>query len=221
MPAGMSRSEGPYGEFLGYYGAREAESGVPPHRNHPAARRAVPDRDDRRARHGRTDTAVLGAVRTEVDDLAGAGNRGARAGGGLRDHIERRQFQCADRAAPAGAGRGTQCDCGLHEHAGQREKCLRGRSRHRHHLGRADGLGDGDAVPARPRPDHHVRHAHATARSLAHQRTGGFQGGFRSHLAVRYRQPPGNPVPAPPRFEGGASLRSQPRSPTGRNISKS
>ena len=47
---GHVEAEGPYGEFLGYYGAREEEPGVPSHRHHAAARCAVPDRDHRRPR---------------------------------------------------------------------------------------------------------------------------------------------------------------------------
>ena len=44
----------------------EAQSGVSSHRDHAAPRRAVPDLDDRRRSLGRTDTAQLNAMRTEL-----------------------------------------------------------------------------------------------------------------------------------------------------------
>ena len=63
---GHVEPEGPYGEFLGYYGARQAQPGVPRHGDHAPARRAVPDLDHRRRGARRTDTALLNALRTEA-----------------------------------------------------------------------------------------------------------------------------------------------------------
>ena len=53
---GHVEPEGPYGEFLGYYGAVKRNPGVPPHRDHAPARRPVPDLDHRRLRRSRAPT---------------------------------------------------------------------------------------------------------------------------------------------------------------------
>ena len=201
----------------------QAQPGVPPHRDHAPARRAVPDRDHRRpfARPHRHRAALRPAHRG--DDLACARNRGARAGRRLCHHLERRHVQPAGRAAPARAGRGAQRHRGLLRRARQRQERVRGRSRHRHLLRRADGLGAGDALPGRPRPHRGRRPAHPAARSLgdaghAHRR----QGGLRPDLAVRHRRPARNARAGAAAVCGRAlCVGRSGAGATGRNISRS
>ena len=126
---GHVEPEGPYGEFLGYYGAVK--------RNPVFHLTAITRRRDALFQTStiggrslaRTDTALLNALRTEVDDLARAGDRGARAGRGARHRIERRHVQPARGAAPTRAGRGAQRDRRLLRCARQRQERVRGRSR--------------------------------------------------------------------------------------------
>ena len=60
-------------------------------------------------------------------------------------------------------------------------------------LGRADGLGAGDQVPARPRPYGGGRHAYLAARPLAHGRAYRCEGRLRPDLAVRDQHADRNP----------------------------
>ena len=149
---GHVEPEGPYGEFLGYYGALKRNPVFHLTADHAPPRRAVPDLDHRRrvARTHRHRAAQRAAHRG--DDLARARDRGARAARGPRHRLERRHVQPARGAAPARAGRGAQRHRRLLRRAGQRQERVRGRSRHRHLLRRADGLGAGHPLPARPRP---------------------------------------------------------------------
>ncbi len=168
--------------------ARQAQSGVPPDRGDAPARRAVPNLDHRGllARPHRHRAAQRRAHRG--DDLAGARNGGARAGCRLCDHVERRHVQPAGGVAAAGRGRGPQRHRGLLRGTAQRQERVRGRPRHRRVLRPANGLGAGDAVPARPRLGGDERAANAAARSFAHEPEGRRQGRVRSDLAVRQRR---------------------------------
>ena len=160
---GHVEPEGPYGEFLGYYGAVK--------RNPVFHVTAITHRDDALFQTstiggktlGRTDTAQLSALRTEISIWGALEGRGARAGCGFCHDIQRRRFQRSCRFAPARARRSAERHRRLHGRARQLQERLCGRSRHRHLLRRADGLGDGDALPARPRSDRDERHAHVAA----------------------------------------------------------
>ena len=182
----------------------QAQSGVPRHRHHAPRRRAVPDLDHRRQDAGpHRHRAAFGAAHRD-QHLARASGGGARAGRGLCDDVERRRVQRPRRHPPARAGRGAQRHRRLHGRARQLQERLRGRSRHRHLLRRADGLGDGDALSARPRPDRDERHAHPAARSVAAAgQPDRRQGRLRPDLAVRAGRPPGKPR------AGAADIRRQ------------
>ena len=220
---GHREPEGPYGEFLGYYGAVK--------RNPVFHVTAITRRNDALFQTstiggktlGRTDTAQLSALRTEVAIWRALRGGGARAGRGLCHDVERRRVQRARRAPPARAGRGAQRHRRLHGRARQLQERLRGRSRHRHLLRRADGLGDGDALPARPRPDRDERHAHPAARSVAAAgQPDRRQGRLRPDLAVRAgRRGSKAACRRRRRSPASASPRSRRRSPTGRSSSRS
>ena len=149
---GHVEPEGPYGEFLGYYGGVKTQSGVPCHRDHAPARRAVPDRSPSAAHHEphRHRAALRAAHRG--DGLARARNarcasrsrsmRTPSTGGVYNVRIAIRQ------RVPGEARNAIAAALRL---ARQRQERVRGRSRHRHLLRRADGMGAGDALPARPR----------------------------------------------------------------------
>ena len=201
---GHVEAEGPYGEFLGYYGGVK--------KNPVFHLTAITRRRDalfQTATIGgramsRTDTALLGAVRTEVIDLAGAGDRGARAGRGLRHDVERRQLQRPRRAAPARARRGAQ------RH--------RGRASARSPTSRTCSwsIPTSTSSPTSRWTGRWRRASSPTATSIVlsgmrtlpldpslTQRPGRRQGGLRPHLAVRHRQRGSRrAVPEPPRFEG-------------------
>ncbi len=110
----------------------------------------------------------------------------------LRHALERRHVHAARHAAPARAGRGAQCHRGLLRCAHQCQARVRGRSRHRHLLRRADGLGVRDPLPGRPRPGGDGRHAHRADRSVADGQPGRRQGRLRPDLAAGRRLAPGN-----------------------------
>ena len=87
----------------------EAQSGVPRHRDHASqATRCSRPRPSAASRSAAPTPRSSTALRTEVDDLARARDRGARAGRGLCHAVERRHVQRARLAAPARAGRGAQ-----------------------------------------------------------------------------------------------------------------
>ena len=186
---GHREPEGPYGEFLGYYGAVK--------RNPVFHVTAITHRDDALFQTstiggktlGRTDTAQLSALRTEISiwhALQAAVREpvavyATTSSGGA--------FNVRVAHPPARAGRGAQRHRRLHGRARQLQERLCGRSRRRHLLRRADGLGDGDALPARPRPDRDERHAHPAARSVAAAgQPRRRQGRLRPDLAVRARR---------------------------------
>ena len=189
---GHREPEGPYGEFLGYYGAVK--------RNPVFHVTAITHRNDALFQTstiggktlGRTDTAQLSALRTEV-----AIWRALQAA--VREPVavyattsSGGAFNVRVAHPPARAGRGAQRHRRLHGRARQLQERLCGRSRHRHLLRRADGLGDGDALPARPRPDRDERHAHPAARSVAAAgQPDRRQGRLRPDLAVRAGRPAG------------------------------
>ena len=111
-PAGHVEPEGPFGEYVGYYGVVK--------RNPVLHVTAITHREDalfqtltisgRTLTH--TDTTQLSAVKTEFGRLGGADGVGARAACGLRHAIERRHVQRARFAAPARARRRQERHCG-------------------------------------------------------------------------------------------------------------
>ena len=108
-------------------------------------------------------------------------------------------FQCASRCASACPARRGHAIIAPRRH--QRQERLRGRSRHRHLLRRADGLGAGDALPGRPRPHRRRARRRHSARSLDRRRAPAPRR-LRPDLAL---WPTGKfewSVPGPPRFEG-------------------
>ena len=165
---GHVEPEGPYGEFLGYYGAVKRNpvfhltaithrndalfqtstiggKSLAPHRHRAALRRCAP-----RSMIWR---ALETAVREPVAVYA------TTSSGGMFN------VRVAIRQRVPGEARNAIAAC-FGALANVQER-VRGRSRHRHLLRRADGLGDGDALPARPRPDRDGGHAHLAARSVA------------------------------------------------------
>ena len=219
---GYQEAEGPYGEFLGYYG------GV---KTNPVFHvTAITRRRDALfqtltiggATMSRTDTAQLTTLAHRGADLARARNRDPRAGRGLRAGRDRRRLQRAHRHAPARAGRGAQRHHGGVRLAGQRQERVRGRSRHRHLLRRADGMGARHALPAAPRPRGRER-ASAPCRSIprsARRRPAPRPATictlpFGGKRAIESR----NPRAAALRGRA-LCLRSRPRCATGRNISR-
>ena len=125
---GHIEPEGPYGEFLGYYGAVK--------RNPVFHVTAITHRIDalfqtstiggKSSRPHRYRAAFRAAQRNHY--LAGAGSRGARAGCGLCHDIERRRVQHSCRLAPARARRSAQRHQRLHGRARQLQERLCGRS---------------------------------------------------------------------------------------------
>ena len=166
---GYKEPEGPYGEFLGYYG------GV---KTNPVFHvTAITHRRDALfqtltiggATMSRTDTAQLRPADRGLD-LARARDRDPRARQRLRPRRDRRHHERAHRNASARAGRGAQRHHGGVRLTGQRQERVRGRSRHRHLLRRADGMGAGDTLPAQSRSRGGERLSHAPARSFARLR---------------------------------------------------
>jgi hypothetical protein len=165
----------------------KAQPGLPPDRGDAAPRRTFPNLDHRGflARPHRHRAAQRRAHRGH--DLAGARERGARAGRRLCHDLERRHVQSAGGVAAAGRRRGPQRHRGLLRGAAQRQERVRGRPRYRRVLRPANGLGAGNPVPARPRPGGDEWLANAAARSFAHGPEGRRQGRLRPDLAVRQR----------------------------------
>ena len=200
---GHVEPEGPYGEFLGYYGALK--------RNPVFHLTAITRRNDALFQtstiggkiSGRTDTAQLSALRTEVmiwralevavrEPVAVYATTSS--GGMFNVRVSMRQ------RVPGEARNAIAACFGV---ARQLQERVRGRSRHRHLLRRADGLGAGDALPARPRPDRDERHAHPAARSVA--ATGsriGAKAGFDLTWPFGTGARLEASVPAPPQFQG-------------------
>ena len=200
---GHVESEGPYGEFLGYYGAVK--------KNPVFHLTAITRRRDalfQTATIGgramsRTDTAVLTAVRTEVviwraleiavrEPVAVYATTSS--GGNFNVRVALRQ-------RVPGEARNAIAAC--LSRAGQRQERVRGRPRHRRHLRRADGLGDGDALPARPRP-HRASAACARCRSIPRITSGrvGAKAGFDLTWPFGTGTRLETRVPEPPRFAG-------------------
>ena len=185
---GHVEAEGPYGEFLGYYGHVK--------RNPVFHLTAITRRRDALFQTstiggrslGCTDTAPLNGVRTEVMiwralELAvrePVAVYATTSSGGM--------FNLRVALAAAGRRRSPQRHRGLLRGAAQRQERVRGRSRYRRVQRPADGLGAGDPVPARPRPGGDERHAGAAARSFARRPEGRRQGRVRPDLAVRQRR---------------------------------
>ena len=148
-PAGHVEPEGPFGEYVGYYGVVK--------RNPVLHITAITHREDalfqtltiggRSLAH--TDTTQLSAMKTEIGGLGGADGVGARAARRVRDAVERRHVQCARLAAPARAGRCPQRHRGGVRLARRSQARLRLRSRHRRVLRRRGRLG---ASPRASRP---------------------------------------------------------------------
>ena len=121
---GHREPEGPYGEFLGYYGAVK--------RNPVFHVTAITRRDDALFQTSTIGGKTLGPHRHRAAfgaahrdrDLARAGGGGARAGRGLCDDLERRRVQRPRRASPARAGRGAQRHRRLHGRARQLQERL-------------------------------------------------------------------------------------------------
>ena len=149
---GHVEPEGPYGEFLGYYGAVK--------RNPVFHLTAITRRRDalfQTATIGgkwlsRTDTAQLNGVRTEVMVWRALETAVREPVAVYATTSSGGMYTLRVALAPARAGRGAQRDRGLLRGADQRQERVRRRSRHRHFLRRADGLGAGDPLPGRPRP---------------------------------------------------------------------
>ena len=111
-------------------------------------------------------------------------------------------LQRAHRHAPARAGRGAQRDRGGVRFARQRQERVRRRSRHRHLLRRADGMGDGHALPAAIATSSCRERASAPSRSIlrsaSHASLGakaGYDltmpiGGTARSSKPKFRQPP-------------------------------
>ena len=105
---GHVEPEGPYGEFLGYYGAVK--------RNPVFHLTAITRRHDALFQTStiggkslaRTDTAQLNGVRTEVMVWRALETAVREPVGGLCDDVERRHVHAARRDPPARAGRGAQ-----------------------------------------------------------------------------------------------------------------
>ena len=219
---GHREPEGPYGEFLGYYGAVK--------RNPVFHVTAITHRDDALFQTstiggktlGRTDTAQLSALRTEVAIWRALETAVREPVAVYATTSSGGAFNVRVAHPPARAGRGAQRHRRLHGRARQLQERLRGRSRHRHLLRRADGLGDGDALSARPRPDRDERHAHPAARSVAAAgQPDRRQGRLRPDLAVRAGRPAGSArAGAAARSPASALPRSRPRWPTARNSSR-
>ena len=185
---GHVESEGPYGEFLGYYGSVK--------RNPVFHLTAITRRRDALFQTstiggrslGRTDTAPLNGVRTEVmiwraletavrEPVAVYATTSSGGMFNLRVALRQRVPGEARNAIAACFGA-----------LPQREERVRGRSRHRRVLRRADGLGARHALPGRSRPGGDGRHARAPARPIAERRRPGRrQGRVRPDLAVRRR----------------------------------
>ena len=184
-PKGHAEPEGPFGEYVGYYGVvkknpvfhltaiTHRKDALFPDRHHrrqasrPHRHRATHDGEDRIRRLGRPR------------------HRGARAGRVLCDAVERRHVQRPRLDPPARAGRGAQRHRrGVRQH-GRGQAGVRVRRRHRRVLRRAVRLGAGDALPGRPR--HHPglglprRAARSVAGGCAHRR----QDRLRLHHSVR------------------------------------
>jgi hypothetical protein len=220
---GHREPEGPYGEFLGYYGAVK--------RNPVFHVTAITHRDDALFQTstiggktlGRTDTAQLSALRTEVaiwHALQSAVREPVAvyattsSGGAFNVRVAIRQRVPGEARNAIGACMGALANC---------KNVYRGRSRRRHLLRRADGLGDGDALSARPRPDRDERHAHP-CRSIRRCRraAGRRQGRLRPDLAVRARATGWRSGAGAADVRRQAlSPRSKPRSPTARSSSRS
>ncbi len=221
---GYQEPEGPYGEFLGYYG------GV---KTNPIFHvTAITRRRDALfqtltiggATMSRTDTAQLTHAAHRGAGLARARDRDPRAGRGLCAARDRRRLQCAHRHAPARAGRGAQRHRGGVRLARQRQERVRGRSRHRHLLRRADGMGARHALPARPRL-RGARAASAPSRSIRRSRAMrslGAKAGYDLHHADRHAEEARSRNPrAAALSKARASHRSRTRCATGRNSSSS
>ena len=149
---GHTEPEGPYGEYVGYYGIVK--------RNPVFHLTAITHRKDALFQTvtiggkslARTDTAQLTTVKTESAAWAALSPRCA-SRSRFRDAIERRHVQCPRFAAPARAGRSAQRHRRGVRHHGRGQAGVRVRRRHRRVLRRAVRLGAGDALPGRPR--HH------------------------------------------------------------------
>ncbi len=104
-PAGHVEPEGPFGEYVGYYGVVK--------RNPVLHITAITHREDALFQTltiggralARTDTAQLSRDENRNRGLGGADGVSARAARRLCDAVERRHVQCARLAAPARAGR--------------------------------------------------------------------------------------------------------------------
>ena len=220
---GHREPEGPYGEFLGYYGAVK--------RNPVFHVTAITRRDDALFQTSTIGGKTLGPHRHRAAlgaahrgrDLARAESGGARAGRGLCHDLERRRLQRPRRASASACRARRATPSAPAGRARQLQERVRGRSRHRHLLRRADGLGAGDALPARPRPDRDERLAHPAARSVAAAgQPGRRQGRLRPDLAVRHRRAARSRGCRRRRHSpASASPRSRRRSPTARNSSRS
>ena len=145
-PAGHVEPEGPYGEYVGYYGVVK--------RNPVLHVTAITHREDALfqtvtigGRHlARTDTAQLHHREDEVGGLGRADGVGPRTARRVRNAVERRHVQCAAVVAAAGAGRRPQRHCRRLRLACRSQARLRFRSRHRRVRGRAVRLGAGDPI---------------------------------------------------------------------------
>ena len=190
---GHVEPEGPYGEFLGYYGALK--------RNPVFHLTAITRRRDALFQTStiggyslaRTDTALLNALRTEVMIWRALETAVREPHCRSRHGVERRHVQPPGGAAPTRSRRGAQRDRRLLRRAGQRQERVRGRSRHRHLLRRADGLGAG----TRFQPDRDLMVVEGMRTlpldpSLA-SGSGRRQGRLRPDLAVRQRRPARDP----------------------------
>jgi len=176
---GHVEPEGPYGEFLGYYGALKRNPVFHLTANHASPRRAVPDLDDR----GRTMSCTIrrssNSVRTEVMIWRALEGRGARAARRLCDALERRHAQRTGRAAPAGAGEARNAIAAC---LGALANIKNVFIAIRHRTSSPDqqiglGAGDGGFQPD-PRPDGADRHAQPCARPVADHGRVGAKAGF-------------------------------------------
>ena len=163
---GHVEPEGPYGEFLGYYGVvkrnpvfhltaithrKDALFQTVDHRRQP------PGAHRHRAAHHGADRSCWSGARSKP-----------RCASRSRFMPRRRAAACttcASRIRQRVPGEARNAIAGGVRLHGQGQARVRGRSRHRRVLRRADGLGAGDALPGRPRPDRR-RAACARCRSI-------------------------------------------------------
>ena len=174
---GYHEPEGTLRRVPGLLRRGQDQSGVPRHRHHAPARRAVPDPDHRRRHHEphryraacrlRTEVLIWRALETAIREPV-AVYAPAATGGTMNVRIAMRQ------RVPGEARNAIMAAFGS---LGQRQERVRGRSRHRHLLRRADGMGAGHALPAAPRSRGGERSA-PSARSLARRGTTGAKAGY-------------------------------------------